>query len=71
VLKKKQKKLDVRLEEVRDIVQQKEALIKVKEDEKSRTKAQIEDDNAAHELQFRSLRLQLEEQKNLMASQRK
>ena len=56
VLRKKQEKLDHQLDEIRDTLQQKEALIKIKEDEKSRTKAQIENDAGAHEGQFKALR---------------
>ena len=60
-LKKKQEKLDNELNEITSIVQAKEALIKVKEDEKSNLKSQIEDEANAHDNQFRKLRIQLEE----------
>jgi hypothetical protein len=46
-------------------------LIKIKEDEKSHLRATIEDDSAAHEQQFSKIRNQIEEQKELISTQRK
>ena len=63
VLKKKQEKLDIDLNYLQNQVQNKEALIKIKEDEKSMLRALIEDDSKAHEEQFRKIRNNLEEQK--------
>lgn len=71
VLKKKQEKLDVDLQDITAQVYQKESLIKIKEDEKSHLRATIEDDSAAHEQQFSKIRNQIEEQKELISTQRK
>lgn len=56
VLKRKQEKLDSELANITSMVQQKEALIKIKEDTKSDLKALIEDDSNAHEQQFCKIR---------------
>ena len=68
VLRRKQDKLDKELDEVTSIVQQKEALIKVKEDEKSSIQARIKDEARFYYQQFETLRNQLHEQSRLMAS---
>ncbi len=46
-------------------------MIKIKEDEKSGLRAQIEDDSKAHENQFRKIRTNLEDQKKQIENQRK
>lgn len=61
VLKKKQEKLDQDLRYYQNQVQNKEALIKMKEDEKSGLRALIEDDSKAHENQFKKIRNNLED----------
>lgn len=71
VLKKEQEKLDQQFVAVQAEVQQKELQIRLKEEQKSELKAQIEDESAAHEQQFSKIRNQLEETKMLIASQRK
>lgn len=68
LLKKKQEKLDAELGTIRDIVQNKEAQIKNKEDAKGRCKAAIEDENNLHEKDFRVLRAKLDEQKALITN---
>ena len=62
-LKKKQEKLDVDLGMITAQVQQKESLIRLKEDEKSALKSTIEADRQQHEDHFRKIRNQLDEQK--------
>ena len=71
VLRRKQDKLDKELNDITSIVQSKEALIKVKEDEKSALQAQINDEAKMYAQQFEKLRIQLKDQTALMASQRK
>lgn len=68
VLRKRQIRADKHLSAAREHLQQKEALIKVKEDEKSSAKAGIENEHARHEREFRSLRQTLDEQRILIAS---
>jgi hypothetical protein len=55
-LKKKQEKFDQDLGMITAQVQQKESLIRLKEEEKSGLKARIEDDRQAHEEHFRKVR---------------
>jgi predicted nucleic acid-binding Zn-ribbon protein len=66
-LKRKQEKLRDQLEEIQGHVNQKEALIKIKEEEKSALKAQIEDESRNHEKKFSRIRNDLEETKMLIA----
>ena len=71
VLKKKQKKLDEEADTLRMHVKTKEAMIKMKEDERGNLKATIENEKQEQDIEMNKLRKQLDDQKNLIGNQRK
>lgn len=71
VLKKKQKKLDEEAETLRMHVKSKEAIIKMKEDERGSLKSTIENEKQTQEVEMSKLKKQLDDQKNLINNQRK
>lgn len=71
VLKKKQKTLDDEAETLRMHVKGKEAIIRMKEDERGNLKATIENEKQAQDVEMNKLRKQLDDQKNLIGNQRK
>ena len=71
VLKKKQKTLDEEADTLRLHVKTKEALIKMKEDERGNLKATIENEKQEQDVEMNKLRKQLDDQKNLISNQRK
>ena len=71
VLKKKQKVLDDEADTLRMHVKTKEAMIKMKEDERGNLKACIENEKQEQDFEMNKLRKQLDEQKTLIGNQRK
>ena len=71
ILRKKQEKLDEEAESLRMDVQNKEAIIKRREEEKGNLRQAIEIQKAEQEMDFSKLRKQLDEQKALISNQRK
>lgn len=71
ILRKKQEKLDEEAELLRIAVQNKESIIKRREEEKGNLRQAIEIQKAEQEMDFSKLRKQLDEQKALISNQRK
>jgi len=69
-LRKEQEKLDAEAESLRTQISTKEAIIKMKEDEKGNLKSTIENEKNEQEEDFDKLRAQLDEQKDMIKKQR-
>lgn len=71
LLKVKQEELDSEAETLREVINNKEVVIKNKEETKASVKQTIEIQNAEKENEIHALRVQLDEQRQLMDSQRR
>lgn len=71
LLKVKQEELDSEAEQLREIINTKEVVIKQKEETKASVKQTIEIQNAEKENEIHALRVQLDEQRQLLDSQRR
>lgn len=71
MLKIKQEELDGEAESLREIIKSKEVIIKQKEEAKASVKQTIEIQNAEKENEIHALRVQLDEQRQLLDGQRR
>lgn len=71
LLKVKQEELDSEAESLREVINTKEVVIKQKEETKASVKQTIEIQNAEKENEIHALRVQLDEQRQLLDSQRR
>ena len=71
LLKVKQEELDSEAEQLREVINTKEVVIKSKEETKASVKQTIEIQNAEKENEIHALRVQLDEQRQLLDSQRR
>lgn len=69
MLKIKQEEMDMEAQQLRDIITNKERVIKQKQEQKGAIKQNIEIENADRENQIHALRKQLDEQRQLMDGQ--
>ena len=71
LMKVRQEELDAQAQTMREVIQAKEVVLKSKEEHKAAIKQTIEIENAARENEIHALRVQLNEQKQLLEGQRR